>query len=113
MAVLGGGASSYERGTPVHAFHQHNVSAKPLPSEEGATSFKKMASSHDQTPALTVLYVPHSLDSGPRFRAPQCQRTGATGGREVWVVRVGWDNEELRPWHFIHVYSIKSRLIIV
>ena len=30
----------------------------------------------------------------------------------MWVVRVGGDAGELRPWHFIYVYSIDSRLII-
>jgi len=29
----------------------------------------------------------------------------------LWVVRVGGDDEELRPWHYIYVYSIESRLI--
>jgi hypothetical protein len=29
----------------------------------------------------------------------------------MWVVRVGGDDGELRPWHFIYVYSIESRLI--
>ena len=26
-------------------------------------------------------------------------------------MRVGEDNGELRPWHYMYVYSIKSRLI--
>jgi len=30
----------------------------------------------------------------------------------MWVARIGGDNGELRPWHYIQVYSIKSRLII-
>ena len=30
----------------------------------------------------------------------------------VWVVRVGGDDGELRPWHYIYVYSIESRLIM-
>ena len=29
-----------------------------------------------------------------------------------WVVRVGGDDGELRPWHYIYVYSIESRLIM-
>jgi len=31
---------------------------------------------------------------------------------QVWVVRVGGDEEELRPGHYIYVYSIESRLIM-
>jgi len=27
-------------------------------------------------------------------------------------VRVGGDDGELRPWHYIYVYSIESRLIM-
>jgi hypothetical protein len=27
----------------------------------------------------------------------------------LWVVRVGGDDGELRPWHYIYVYSIESR----
>ena len=30
----------------------------------------------------------------------------------MWVVRVGGDDGELRPWHYIYVYSIESRLIM-
>ena len=26
----------------------------------------------------------------------------------MWVVRVGGDDGELRPWHYIYVYSIES-----
>ena len=46
---------------------------------------------------------------------------GATSGLSVapsglvsdlWVVRVGADDGELRPWHFIYLYSIESRLIM-
>ena len=29
-----------------------------------------------------------------------------------WVVRVGRDDGELRPWHYIYVYSIESRLLM-
>ena len=32
--------------------------------------------------------------------------------RSVWVVRVGGDDGELRPWHYIYVYSIASRLVM-
>jgi len=31
---------------------------------------------------------------------------------QVWVVWVGGDDGELRPWHYIYVYSIESRLIM-
>jgi hypothetical protein len=31
---------------------------------------------------------------------------------QVWVVRVGGDNGELGPWHYIQVYSIESRPIM-
>ena len=31
----------------------------------------------------------------------------------LWVVRVGGDDEELPPWHYIYVFSIESRLIWV
>ena len=34
-------------------------------------------------------------------------RSGAEGWR-VWVVRVGGDDGELRPWHYIYVCSIDS-----
>ena len=30
----------------------------------------------------------------------------------LWVVRVGGDDGELRPWHLIYVYSIESRLLM-
>jgi len=30
----------------------------------------------------------------------------------LWVVRVGGDDEEVRPWHYIYVYSIESRLMM-
>ena len=30
----------------------------------------------------------------------------------LWVVRVEGDDGELRPWHYIHVYSIERRLIM-
>ena len=30
----------------------------------------------------------------------------------MWVVRVGGDDGELRPWHCTHVYSTESRLIM-
>ena len=31
----------------------------------------------------------------------------------MWVVRVGWDDGELPPWHYMYVYSIGSRLIMI
>ena len=34
------------------------------------------------------------------------------GVRGVWVVRVGGDDGELRPWRYIYVYSIESRRIM-
>ena len=27
-------------------------------------------------------------------------------------MRVGWDDGDLRPWHYVYLYSIESRLII-
>jgi len=30
----------------------------------------------------------------------------------LWVVRVGGDDGKLRPWRYICVYSIESRLIM-
>ena len=33
-------------------------------------------------------------------------------GSAVWIVRVGGDDRELRPWHYIGVYSIESRLMM-
>jgi len=30
----------------------------------------------------------------------------------LWVVRVGGDNGELRPWHYIHVLSIERSLMM-
>jgi hypothetical protein len=36
---------------------------------------------------------------------------GAPVGR-VWVVRVGGDDGELRPYHYIYVYIIESRPIM-
>ena len=30
----------------------------------------------------------------------------------LWVVRVAGEDGELRPWHYIHVYSIESRLMM-
>ena len=30
----------------------------------------------------------------------------------MWVVRVGGNDEEPRPWRYIHAYSIESTLII-
>jgi len=34
------------------------------------------------------------------------------GWTVLWVVRVVGDDGELRPWHYIYVYSIESRLIM-
>ena len=31
----------------------------------------------------------------------------------VWVVRVGGDDGELRPWHYIYVFSVESRLLMI
>ena len=28
----------------------------------------------------------------------------------LWVVRVGGDDGELRPWHYTYVYNIERRL---
>jgi hypothetical protein len=39
------------------------------------------------------------------------QREERGGEDLIWVVRVGGDDGELRPWHHIYVYSIESRLI--
>ena len=40
-------------------------------------------------------------------------QSGASGWQpDMWVVRVGGDDGELRPWHYIYVYSIESRLIV-
>ena len=36
---------------------------------------------------------------------------GSLGLLHVWVVRVGGHDGEPRPWHYIYVYSIESRLI--
>jgi len=36
----------------------------------------------------------------------------APGAGWVWVVRVGGDDGELRPWHYTYVYSIESRLVM-
>jgi len=30
----------------------------------------------------------------------------------MWVARVGGDDVELRPWHYIYVYSIENRLMM-
>ena len=30
----------------------------------------------------------------------------------MWIVRVGGDDGELRPWHYIYAYSIESGLIM-
>jgi len=35
-----------------------------------------------------------------------------TSAAGMWVVRVGGEDGELRPWHYIYVYSIESRLIM-
>ena len=35
-----------------------------------------------------------------------------TCARCTTCMRVGGDDEELRPWHYIYVYSIESRLIM-
>ena len=43
----------------------------------------------------------HPLRSVPQTHQPP-----------LWVVRVGGDDGELRPWHYIYVYSIESRLIV-
>jgi len=68
MVVLGGGAVSYERGTPAIAAEREG---NPL---KGLKDFRlKMARAKDQNLALTVLYVPltvlyvpSSLDGGPQ-----------------------------------------------
>ena len=33
-------------------------------------------------------------------------------GVGLWAVRIKADDGELRPWHYIHVYSIESRFIM-
>ena len=48
-------------------------------------------------------------DSGLSLRA-SARANGAVAA-PVWAVRVGGDDGELRPWHYIYVYSIESRLI--
>ena len=61
MVVLGRGAVSYERGTPVG-----RVCGDPLLREHGTTQkgFKDFdLKGHGQDLALTVLYVPYLLDS--------------------------------------------------
>ena len=35
----------------------------------------------------------------------------AASPSRLWVVRVGGDDGELRPWHYIYICSIESRLI--
>ena len=35
-----------------------------------------------------------------------------TAQHRVWVVRVGGEDGELRPWHCIYVYGMESRLIM-
>jgi hypothetical protein len=39
------------------------------------------------------------------------QGTGALSPDLMWVVRAGGDDGEFRPWHFIYVCNIESRLI--
>jgi len=59
--VLGGGAVSYERGTPVGVTHvRPHMELYPL---------------YPLSPSLTVLYVPNSLDSGrERFQSSWSQQ---------------------------------------
>ena len=38
--------------------------------------------------------------------------SGRLKGTGVWVVRVGGDDGELRPWHYMYVHSIESRLMM-
>jgi len=57
--------------------------------------------------------VPITLRAAARRSAgPRVAAGAGETDRTVWVVRVGGDNGELRPWHYIYVYSIESRLIM-
>ena len=49
----------------------------------------------------------------PRASSESTANTNSLRNRcsPVWVVRVGGDDGELRPWHYIYVYSIESRLM--
>ena len=50
---------------------------------------------------------------GFAFRVPFSRIRGlGFGVRGKWVVREGGDDEELRPWHYLYVYSTESRLIM-
>ena len=46
------------------------------------------------------------------LRGVEHQRSRAQVHLPVWVVRAGGDDGELRPWHYIYVHSIESRLIM-
>ena len=48
-----------------------------------------------------------ALNSTPGWG--RCRK--ARSPRALWVVRVGGDDGELRPWYYIYVDSIESRLI--
>ena len=76
MVVLGGGAVSYERGTPVEGWCEaarwpsHLLSAPAKGSvlrgavERKGNTLKRLPEGQGQNLALTVLCVPYSLDSG-------------------------------------------------
>ena len=53
--------------------------------------------------------LPSELTHAKEYAIAFCAQAVIVG--ILWVVRVRGDDGELRPWHYIYVYSIESRLI--
>ena len=64
----------------------------------------------DSLPAIVIFEGENQINM-PGLNLEPCNPP-RTLDRGLWVVRVGGDDGELRPWHYIYVYSIESRLIM-
>ena len=100
--------------------HVEHLRAHSLPTEtkvESGTSPNKIG---------TAVNFSNSGFLELRERCAVVRRSGATsrvllyaqgccawhGPRQPWVVRVGGEDGELQPWHYIYVHSIEGRLIM-
>ena len=65
-----------------------------------------MTSSEQVLDAVLNPVFTKRLMSAASGRERQTNRAiGSTFASRMWVVRVGGDDRELRPWHYIYVYS--------
>ena len=60
----------------------------------------------------TICMNPDNGKQGTKYRTQHPKPEPRKQRRVLWVVRVGGDDGELRPWHCICINSIKSRLMM-